>query len=217
MSENAPPPPATTLNAEEFQQLVARATTGDARVLPQLRKYLDSNPQIWLYYGDLALQAQEAWIGLSAGKNLMLHESLSRTAAESKRQLGGENPSPIERLLVERVVACWLQVSWADANAAQMALSATHDAMMQKRQTRAQQRYLAAVKAFTDLRRTLTVKPPRAARPERPQKAKRRPRRKAPAETIAQNAPEPVFQSDELHEGGPNRITALLATANRDS
>jgi len=36
-----------------------------------------------------------------------------------RTELAGPRPSPIERLLVQRVVACWLQVYHADAMAAQ--------------------------------------------------------------------------------------------------
>ena len=48
----------------------------------------------------------------------------SREALPSKLELlrdelTGKNPTPIERLLVERVLACWLQVQVADIRDAQ--------------------------------------------------------------------------------------------------
>src|SRR5437763_342704 len=78
----------------------------------------DGHPETGRAYGALADHAQAAWVHLAAGQNLFLQESLERRAAELKSDLAGEQPSALERLLVERVVATWLQVNYADAAAA---------------------------------------------------------------------------------------------------
>ena len=110
----------TTTNTEAMaglRELVSRAKSGDRTVLPQLRVYLDDHPEIWTEVGDLALhaQAQESWLQLIAGPDLVMEESMRRKMDEMRGELGIEAASNIEKLLIERVVACWLQVHYADA------------------------------------------------------------------------------------------------------
>jgi hypothetical protein len=63
-------------------------------------------------------------------------------------------------LLVERVVACWLQVHYSDAAYAQMKGGgpAQHAAAL-RRQDSAQRRYLQAVKVLATVRRLLRPPP----------------------------------------------------------
>jgi hypothetical protein len=135
---------------------VQRAEQGDEAALPELRVALDANPWCWNRYGDLGRQAQAAWLELIGGKNLMLKESVGRRAEELRAELAGPEPSPLERLLVERVVSCWLQTSYADAAYAQLkgASPAQHTAAL-RRQNSAQQRFVLAVKGLATVRKLL--------------------------------------------------------------
>ena len=105
---------------ERLQRLVERAEGGDESVMPELRAALNANPWVWERYGDLAQQSMAAWLQLIAGSNLLLQESTRRKAEQLRAELAGPAPSPLERLLVERVVACWLQTNYADAAYAQL-------------------------------------------------------------------------------------------------
>jgi hypothetical protein len=98
-----------------LQELVRRAQQGDRSVLPELREALDANPKLWQSYGDLALQAQAIWLDLIAGKDLALQECVLRKLEAMRADLAGPAPTPLEKLLVERVAACWLQTMYADA------------------------------------------------------------------------------------------------------
>ena len=106
---------------DELARLVARAERGDLAVLPALREALAANPNLWQTYGDLALQAEGALVRLAAGSNLLLAESLRFKLRALKAELGGASPSPLERLLVERVSASWLQTAYFDGLLAQAA------------------------------------------------------------------------------------------------
>jgi hypothetical protein len=145
---------------ERLRKLVQRAEGGDEAALPELRVALDANPWCWERYGDIGRQAQAAWLGLLGGKNLMLKESVGRRAEQLRAELAGPEPSPLERLLVERVVSCWLQTSYADAAYAQLkgATPAQHAAAL-RRQNSAQQRYLQAVRALVTTRKLLRPAP----------------------------------------------------------
>jgi hypothetical protein len=95
-------------------------------------------------------------VQLLCGPNLLLRESLTRKLEELRAELGGPSPSPLERLLVARVLACWLQVHYADTAYAQLkAASPAQHAAALKRQNAAQQRYLQAVKALATVRKLL--------------------------------------------------------------
>src|SRR5262245_37801866 len=95
---------------EELLALTDRAQKGDKTVLPALREVLKDPDAVDLLGGDLARQAQLTLIDKFSGKNLMFKEALQRKLDLLKGELAGPNPTPLERLLVERVVACWLHL-----------------------------------------------------------------------------------------------------------
>ena len=145
---------------ERLQSLVKRAEQGDASALPELRAALDTNPWIWERYGDLAQQSQAAWLQLIAGPNLLLRESVERKTEQLRAELAGPGPSPLERLLVERVIACWLQTQYADAAYAQQQNPSPgqHTAAL-KRQAGSHQRFLHAIKTLATVRKLLKSAP----------------------------------------------------------
>jgi len=67
----------------------------------------------------------------------------------------GPPPTPLERLLVERIVLCWLHLYYTEtlyvANLEQLPLR--QDAFYQQRISMAQARYLSAIRTLAQLRR----------------------------------------------------------------
>jgi hypothetical protein len=105
---------------ERMRRLLERAERGDRSALPALEMLLEATPEVWRAYGDLARVAEDAWVELVAGPNLLLKESLRRKLAELRSELLSDPaPSPLEQLLVERVGAGCLQTAYADAAEAQ--------------------------------------------------------------------------------------------------
>src|SRR5262249_9701258 len=162
MSANNEAPSNQDLEARaRLESLVQRAQQGDEDVLPELRQVLDAHPGLWHRCGDLALQAQTAWLQLVCGKDLLLRESLQRKLEQMKEELAGTGPSPLERLLVGRVLATWLQAEYADAayTKAKPNSPAQHQAL-QRRQNSAQQRHLQAIKMLVTVRKLLAPAQP---------------------------------------------------------
>ena len=158
-------PPGPSAEAE-VRALLERARGGDAEALPGLRAALDGRPELWRAYGDLAAHARSAWVNLISGPDLGLGEALSRRAAELRAELAGPAPTPIEALLAERAVACWLQVGYADAAAAQAGeVSLRQAAFAQQRQDAAHRRYLSALGALATIRRLLPTAEPAGTSP----------------------------------------------------
>jgi hypothetical protein len=144
----------------DLAQLLKKAEAGDRSVLPQLRRALDGDPDLWRGYGNLAAHAEASLAMLAAGPNLLLAESLRRKLAELKAELGGESPSPLEKLLAERITATWLQVAYFDALLAQA--GGAGDARLralQRLQDAAHRRHLAGIKQLAVVRRLLRPAP----------------------------------------------------------
>jgi hypothetical protein len=143
---------------EFVRELVRRGQNGDASALPLLRHLLDADPELWRRHGDLARHAEDAWLTLIAGEDLLLRESISRKLMELKADLLSWGASSVERLLVERVTATWLQASYADATYAQIRASEASAAVrkeLMQRQESAQRRYLAALQQLVLVRKLL--------------------------------------------------------------
>src|SRR5262249_18555628 len=104
---------------DEMRKFLKRAHSGDESTLPVLRKMLENPTTMEVLGGNLAQQAELSFIGAAAGKNLAFKEALVRKLALMRAELAGPDPTPLERLLVGRVVACWLQVQDADIRYAQ--------------------------------------------------------------------------------------------------
>jgi hypothetical protein len=153
---------------ERLAELVRRAQQGDLTVLPLLREALEADPSLWQEYGDLAAQAQEAWLRLLGGTDYLLSESVRLKLAALRQELGTEGASPLEKLLIERVAACWLQTHYADALYAQAKGPGSTPSVRQelmKRQESSQRRYLAAIKQLALVRKLLkpALSPPQLA------------------------------------------------------
>jgi hypothetical protein len=156
----ANPAPEKRLDDQQVKYIVAAAMRGERAALPDLARVLDERPELWRMSGDLAAQAQQSWLTLAAGKDLFFQESLRRQAAQLRTDLAGPEASPLEQLLVERVVACWIQVSYSDAAYAQMrGATFAQDAAAQKKQNAAQTRYLQAIKQLAIVRKLLKPAP----------------------------------------------------------
>jgi hypothetical protein len=83
-------------------------------------------------------------------------ESTKRHIAKMKDELLGPHPTPMERLLVNQAVACYLAVRHADTClAAPGSCSPAQAALRLRRAESAQRRYLATLKTLARLRATV--------------------------------------------------------------
>lgn len=139
---------------DELRNLLQRAQSGDVSTRPILREWLQDAVLVNAF-GNLAAQAERAFVRAAAGKDLAAVEGLTRKLELLREELGGPNPSPLERLLVERIAACWLETQLADLCFAQGQESCTlaQGEYRQRRMDRAQKRYLSAIKALATIRK----------------------------------------------------------------
>jgi hypothetical protein len=134
--------------------LIDRAQRGDKAALPAVRELLKDPATVDMLGGDLARQAQLTLIGKFSGKNLLFKESLTRKLELLRAELSGPSPTPLERLLAERVVACWLHLHGLEAYyAGEDRMSLELGAYYQRCISAAQKRYLAAIKTLALVRK----------------------------------------------------------------
>jgi hypothetical protein len=140
---------------EALAKVMDKAAQGDASTIPIIRNALAKNPKIVdLLGGNVAKAAQDSFVYALAGKDLVFRESLLAKLESLRGELNGPNPSAVERLLVERVVACWLQVQDADlrySKAKEVSFNqANYDL---RRMNGAHKRYLSALKTLAAVRK----------------------------------------------------------------
>jgi hypothetical protein len=145
---------------EEVQRLLLRAQEGDATALPELRDVLENRPELWKQLGDLVAHCEEAILNLAAGKSLLAKESIRKRMDELRAEVSGPKPTPLEKLLVDRVVLCWAQMHLGDLDAVQRAQAGQlHRVDVERRLTGLQARYLASIKQLAVVRKLVLPTP----------------------------------------------------------
>src|SRR5262249_60099078 len=141
--------------ADDLETLVRRAEKGDKTALPDLREVLKDPAAVDLLGGNLAGQAEASLIRNAAGDNLAAREALTRKLELLRAELAGPAPPPLERLLVERVATCWLQLHLADIRLAQQEREMTlaQGEYHQRSRDRAHKRYLSAIRTLALVRK----------------------------------------------------------------
>jgi hypothetical protein len=95
----------------ELRTLSEKAEAGDKEARKELRRLLRaSSPEVLAEASGIARRAEGMLVKtISAGKPLM-EEALEERMHQMRKEIAGENPTPLEVLLTERVVAGWLLV-----------------------------------------------------------------------------------------------------------
>jgi hypothetical protein len=95
----------------ELKVLSEKAEGGDKEARRELRRLLRvSSPEVIAEASGIARRAEWMLVKtISAGKPLM-EEALEERMHQMRLEIAGENPTPLEVLLTERVVSGWLLV-----------------------------------------------------------------------------------------------------------
>ena len=149
MTGSAQPPPIPP----GLHAVIAAASAGDHSAL---RRALAADPDLIDLLGDLAGHAEHGLVALAAGPSLAGCEAVAAHLAKMREELGEAAAPPLEKLLVRRVVLCWLachqaeveRVGLLQGNAAEV-LRAAADRWVD----RSHARLLASAKALATVRR----------------------------------------------------------------
>src|SRR5262249_23157158 len=100
---------------DEMRDLLRRAAEGDESTLPVVRECL-KRPGALEAYGDMGRTAQRELIKVFTRHNLVHREALLARSELLREELAGPAPTPLERLLAERIVACLLHLDYLELN-----------------------------------------------------------------------------------------------------
>jgi hypothetical protein len=139
---------------EELRALVKRAESGDSGSLPRLRALLDGQFAGYVRVVNIEKQARDAIMQPLCGDNLMAKELVERDIDRVARDLAGERPTAIERLLADRAALCWHLVNHYERAYAQAgSISLNQGRYHQDRIDKAHRRYLSALKTLATVRK----------------------------------------------------------------
>lgn len=138
----------------DADQLYDLANAGNAEALEALHKHYREEPELVRRHGNLSWLVRESRL-----KHLLGQEGTRLAIRESMRDLAkrvaGDNPSPLERLLAERIAMCWLDVQDHELRYSLLNAESTFRQFEWRSQMldRAHRRYLSAIKALAAVRR----------------------------------------------------------------
>ena len=97
---------------EELRNLSSKAEGGDKDAKRELRRKLnEASPGVVARASDVGRRAQHMLIRAASAGDPLTHDALSGRLDMMREEIAGENPTPLEVLLTERVVSCWMLVT----------------------------------------------------------------------------------------------------------
>ncbi len=141
----------------KLRELVKKAEKGNRKAVPEIREILHESPDLAWRLMDLGNVTEWHFIErMSKEKDLASREMITRQLANMREEIAGDNPSSVERLLAERIVATWLQIQLFEGlYAINMSKSMTiaQAEYHQKRLDRAYRRHLSAIRTLAQVRK----------------------------------------------------------------
>jgi hypothetical protein len=150
---------ASKRTVEKLRDLLRLAEKGDKDAVPEIRKILSEHPDLARRFVHVAHIAEDALIEKMTKEGDLATREIMRCQLEAMREeIAGENASPLERLLAERVVATWLQIQLFEGLYARGMFKSTTIAQgsyHQKRLDQTYRRHLSAIRALAQIRKLL--------------------------------------------------------------
>jgi hypothetical protein len=117
---------------------------------------------LWGYLSTLSSLAVRSWVDLLASERPggeIIRRTIEKEIERKRSQVAGEDPSPLERLLAERVALCWVAASYADAEYARKlkaGMSFREGEYLSRRCEQTNRQLLKAIESLARVRRLLT-------------------------------------------------------------
>jgi hypothetical protein len=121
-----------------------------------LRRLLDESPELWRSTGTMARRALDHITRTYFQESVYAQETALRRAEELRAQLGYDNAPPLERLLIEQILVCHLNLYVLEINSAgKLCASHTTEAGLywDRRLTGAQRRFTRACESLAKIQK----------------------------------------------------------------
>lgn len=96
-----------------FDELFAAARNGDEQTAKRIRAELDAHPAIMDFFGNPAGIAERILLAGVLGGDIVAREATLKKLKRLRRDLAGDDPSPLDRLLIEAISLAWLALTTA--------------------------------------------------------------------------------------------------------
>ncbi len=146
---------------QELRTLSDKAEGGDKEAKKELRRAVrESAPEVIARCSDTARTYRRLLAETASGGDMLVKEAIFERATMLADEVAGENPTPLEVLLAERIASLWVLVELLEAlHAAYFWRSSTNRPsvsyllQMVKIQESANRRYLAAIRELARVRK----------------------------------------------------------------
>lgn len=138
---------------QKINRLGRAAQGGDAKALAELTEVI-GEARLWEAVETLSRYMQRVHIG-GLGEDLLRQGAAEAEAKKMRRELLGERSTPLERVLVDCVVTCWLDMHSADYfyTCKTNGMSLKQAEFYDRAHDRAHRRFLSACKTLATVRR----------------------------------------------------------------
>jgi hypothetical protein len=139
-----------------------RAGAGDEEASRALIEACRTVPKLWEIMSILSSMAVRSWVDLIASDRPgaeVTRRTIEKEIERKRKEVAGEDPSPLELLLAERVALCWVAVTHADAQYTRKlkeGMSFREGEYYSKRCEQTQRQLLKAIESLARVRRLLT-------------------------------------------------------------
>ena len=155
---------ATAGIAEDTLALLKRTNKekADKKDIRALREFLTESPDAWRVAGDMAALATTHLVDGVKG-SVLGRESIRVGVDTLKSELGCGHASPLERLLIEQVIMCWLRLNLLEYQYTTIrdtqTMTIDQADFLEKRLNCAQRRYLRACETLARVRKLVRRTP----------------------------------------------------------
>jgi hypothetical protein len=123
----------------------------------ELRKALREEPGTWRAAGDMLDHAQDQVIQSMASGYAVIEESTRRGKEELREELSEPTDGPLEQLMIQEVILCWLHHSHTVRRMQSVTMEGTYTTKdgtyWEKRVAASQRRYIRAMKSLARVRK----------------------------------------------------------------
>jgi hypothetical protein len=153
-------PDGTQARVRELRALSEKAEAGDTQARRELRRAVrESTPEVIARCSDIARTYRGFLAKTASGNDPLTGEAFVRRAELLAAEVAGENPTPLEALLGERIASLWALTELQEAllsayyGGATKNLPPSYLLQMTRLQESANRRYLAAIKTLAQVRK----------------------------------------------------------------
>ena len=124
--------------------------------LAELRRFFDDDPELWRTTGNMARRTLDHLLRTYYSQSAYLRECVSRRIQEMREGLGYAESPPLERILIEQLLVCWVNLYVLEINSATK-LCESHSTetglYWDRRLTGAQRRFRRASESLARIRK----------------------------------------------------------------